>query len=41
MALALIAKLYGKVLAQWVADRAEYRWNQDAGDDPFAAINGL
>ena len=41
MALALIAKLYGKVLAQWVADRAEYRWNQDASDDPFAAINGL
>ncbi|WP_066767118.1 DJ-1/PfpI family protein [Sphingobium sp. CCH11-B1] len=41
MALALIAKLYGKDMAHWVAHRAEYRWNEDAGDDPFAALNGL
>ncbi len=41
MALALIAKLYGKDMAHWVAHRAEYRWNDDAADDPFAAMNGL
>lgn len=41
MALGLIAKLYGKDMAQWVAHRAEYRWNDDAGDDPFATMNGL
>lgn len=41
MALALIAKLYGKDMAHWVAHRAEYRWNEDATDDPFAAMNGL
>lgn len=41
MALALIAKLYGKDMAHWVAHRAEYRWNEDAIDDPFAAMNGL
>lgn len=41
MALGLIAKLYGKDMAQWVAHRAEYRWNDNAGDDPFAAMNGL
>lgn len=41
MALGLIAKLYGKEMAQWVAHRAEYRWNEDATDDPFAAMNGL
>jgi putative intracellular protease/amidase len=41
MALGLIAKLYGKPMAQWVAHRAEYRWNDDAADDPFAAMNGL
>lgn len=41
MALGLIAKLYGRDMAQWVAHRAEYRWNEDATDDPFAAMNGL
>jgi len=41
MALALIAKLYGKAMAQWVANRAEYRWHDDATDDPFAGLNGL
>ncbi|MET0370889.1 MAG: DJ-1/PfpI family protein [Sphingobium sp.] len=41
MALALIAKLYGREMAQWVADRAEYRWHDDPLDDPFAGKNGL
>ena len=41
MALDLIAKMYGRQMARWVAQRAEYRWNEDAGDDPFAAMNGL
>lgn len=41
MALALIAKLYGKDTAMWVADRAEYRWHDDPTDDPFAEMNGL
>lgn len=41
MALGLIAKMYGRDMAQWVAHRAEYRWNEDATDDPFAAMNGL
>jgi putative intracellular protease/amidase len=41
MALALIAKLYGKDMAQWVANRAEYRWHDDPTDDPFAGLNGL
>ena len=41
MALGLIARLYGKAMAQWVADRAEYRWNDDPTDDPFAARSGL
>jgi putative intracellular protease/amidase len=41
MALALIAKLYGKDMAHWVANRAEYRWHDDPTDDPFAAMSGL
>lgn len=41
MALGLIARLYGKAMAQWVADRAEYLWNDDPTDDPFAALSGL
>lgn len=41
MALALIAKLHGKDMARWVADRAEYRWHDDPSDDPFARKNGL
>jgi putative intracellular protease/amidase len=41
MALALIAKLHGRDMAQWVADRAEYRWHDDPLDDPFAGKNGL
>lgn len=41
MALALIAKLFGSDRAQSVADGAEYRWNSDSTDDPFAKLNGL
>lgn len=41
MALALIARLLGAETAQSVADGAEYRWNSDATDDPFAKLNGL
>ncbi|WP_420143112.1 DJ-1/PfpI family protein [Sphingobium sp.] len=41
MALGMIAKLYGKDMAHWVAQRTEYRWNDDPADDPFAAANGL
>lgn len=35
MALALIAKLFGHDAAKEVAGIAEYRWNEDATDDPF------
>ncbi|SDY27711.1 DJ-1/PfpI family protein [Lysobacter sp. yr284] len=41
MSLALIAKLFGGDTATRVANGAEYRWNSDPGDDPFAALNGL
>ena len=41
MALALIAKLFGPERAQSVADGAEYRWSNDATNDPFAKLNGL
>jgi putative intracellular protease/amidase len=41
MALALIARLFGLDTAQMVANRAEYRWHDDPGDDPFAKLNGL
>lgn len=41
MALGLIARLYGRDMAQWVAHRTEYRWHDDPSDDPFAALNGL
>jgi transcriptional regulator GlxA family with amidase domain len=37
MALALIAKLYGRDRALEIAKRAEYRWSEDPSDDPFAA----
>lgn len=36
MALALVEKLYGRKAADEVAQRAEYRWNDDPTDDPFA-----
>lgn len=41
MALALIAKLFGKEQALKIAQNAEYEWNDDPHHDPFAKINGL
>jgi putative intracellular protease/amidase len=35
MALAVIAKLYGKDVAQQIADSAEYEWQQNSTRDPF------
>ena len=36
MALAVIAKLYGKEIAHQIAESAEYEWQQDSTRDPFA-----
>ena len=36
MALAVIAKLYGKEVAQQIAESTEYEWQQDSTRDPFA-----
>lgn len=36
MSLALIAKLLGKKAAHEVARHAEYTWNEDSSEDPFA-----
>jgi putative intracellular protease/amidase len=35
MALAVIARLYGKAKAQEIAEAAEYEWHTDAKHDPF------
>ena len=35
MALAVIAKLYGKEIAQEIAEWTEYEWQQDSTRDPF------
>ena len=35
MALAVIAKLYGKEIAQQIVEATEYEWQQDATRDPF------
>jgi transcriptional regulator GlxA family with amidase domain len=35
MALAVIAKLYGKEIAQQIAESTEYEWQQDSTRDPF------
>jgi transcriptional regulator GlxA family with amidase domain len=35
MALAVIAKLYGKDVAQQIAESTEYEWQQDSTRDPF------
>jgi putative intracellular protease/amidase len=35
MALAVIARLYGKAKAQEIAEAAEYEWHTDAAHDPF------
>jgi putative intracellular protease/amidase len=36
MALALVERLYDRDLAGKIAETAEYRWNDDPDDDPFA-----
>ena len=36
MALALVERLYGRELAEKCARGAEYQWNDDADNDPFA-----
>jgi putative intracellular protease/amidase len=36
MSLALLERLVGRSEAQQAAFRAEYRWNEDPNDDPFA-----
>ncbi len=36
MALAVIARLYGRERAQQIADYTEYQWHTDANRDPFA-----
>ena len=36
MALALVARLYGRAAADAAAKLAEYRWNDDPENDPFA-----
>ena len=36
MALAVIARLYGRERAQQIADYTEYQWHDDADVDPFA-----
>jgi transcriptional regulator GlxA family with amidase domain len=35
MALAVIARLFGKPKAQEIADATEYEWHTDATQDPF------
>ncbi len=41
MALALIARLHGRDLAQTVADQVELEWHSDPDWDPFAGLYGL
>ena len=41
MALGLIANMFGKETAIRVANVAEYAWNDDPLNDPFAKMNGL
>ncbi|MDR0228838.1 MAG: DJ-1/PfpI family protein [Flavobacteriaceae bacterium] len=41
MALALIAKIYGKEIANNIADIAEYQWNEDSTHDIFAKKFGV
>jgi putative intracellular protease/amidase len=38
MALAVIAKLYGKEIAQQIAESTEYEWQQDPTRDPFVRL---
>ena len=41
MSLAVVAHLYGKEVAQELAEGSEYEWHDDAGWDPFAKLAGL
>jgi putative intracellular protease/amidase len=41
MALGAIAAMHGDERAKEVAMSAEYHWNSDATDDPFAKLHGL
>ena len=41
MALAMIAKLYGREVATEIANMTEYHWNDDASQDVFAKKFGL
>jgi transcriptional regulator GlxA family with amidase domain len=41
MALAVIAKLVGREIAEKAAARMEYEWHSDPANDPFAKIYGL
>ena len=36
MALALIERLFDRKVARFAAEQAEYSWNEDANNDPFA-----
>lgn len=36
MALAVVAKLYGRDAAEAIANNVEYEWHSDPSDDPFA-----
>ena len=38
MALAVIAKLYGKEIAQQIGESTEYEWQQDSTRDPFMRL---
>ena len=41
MALAVIAKSFGREKSLEIASRAEYEWHEDSSWDPFAATAGL
>ena len=41
MALAIIARLFGREASAKAASRAEYEWHEDSAWDPFAVENGL
>ncbi len=40
MALGLVESIYGRAIAKGIANGAEYEWNGDAGNDPFARVQG-
>jgi len=41
VALGVVKKIFGRDAAVKIAERVEYIWNEDAGNDPFAALNPL